>query len=246
MLRYPACCSCSAQVGRECSGRSSLQRRCRDRVNVRILRIRCSEPALAKAPRIAGGKSAGLPRLARGRAPPLTPCRTGMPALRAAVARVPTGMLVSAVMSLRLRCRTWYCSFSRCGSISRSGRGASCRSRLLTRSCRMRRSLQPVMRAILRGPNPCRVSSRAARCREGLVRRGLCRGVRLQVSRVDVVGVRSGPADAGDPVEGLFPGDGFVDAGVAQQVACLAVEEAAHLLGHGDGELGVVGAAAFG
>jgi hypothetical protein len=29
----------------------------------------------------------------------------------------------------------------------------------------------------------------------------------------DVVGVVAGPADAGDPVEGRFPGDGLVDAG---------------------------------
>ena len=69
---------------------------------------------MAKAAQIPGGNAAGPPRLAGGTRL-LIPCRTGMPALRAAAVRVPTGMPVSVAMSLRLRCRTWYCSFSHCG-----------------------------------------------------------------------------------------------------------------------------------
>ena len=68
----------------------------------------------------------------------------------------------------------------------------------------------------------------------------------MQVSGADVAGVGSGPGDAGDPAEGRFPGDGFVDAGVAEQVAGPLVQEAGHRLGQGEGELGVVRAAAPG
>ena len=53
--------------------------------SARIPRIRCSEPALAKAAQIAGGNAAGPPRLAGGWERPLTPCRTGC--LRCGLAR---------------------------------------------------------------------------------------------------------------------------------------------------------------
>ena len=46
--------------------------------------------------------------------------------------------------------------------------------------------------------------------------------------------------------KGEFPGDGLVDAGVAQQEAGSLVQEAGHRLGQGENELGVVLAAAFG
>ena len=45
-----------------------------------------------------GGNAPGPPRPARGWAWPFMPCRTGMPALRAAAARASTGMPVSAAM----------------------------------------------------------------------------------------------------------------------------------------------------
>jgi hypothetical protein len=72
------------------------------------------------------------------------------------------------------------------------------------------------------------------------------RDERVQVAGVDVIGVGAGPVDAGGPVEGRFPGDGFVDAGVVEQEAGSLVEVAGHRLGQGEDEVGVVLAAPFG
>jgi hypothetical protein len=69
---------------------------------------------------------------------------------------------------------------------------------------------------------------------------------RVQVFGPDAVGVGAGPGDAGDPVERGLPGDGLVDAGAGEQGAGLLVQAAGHLLGHREGELGVVAAAALG
>ena len=123
--------------------------------------MRCSAPGRVKAFQTSVGNAPGPPRAARGWARPVMPCRTRMPALRAAAARASTGTPVSAAMSLRLRWRSWYCSRSQCGSMPLSGSGAGWRSPALVRSCLMARSLHPVMRAILRGPYPWLVRSRS-------------------------------------------------------------------------------------
>src|ERR1017187_9304790 len=90
--------------------------------------MRCSACGREKTSQTAGGNAAGPPRLASGWSRPLMPCRTGMPAVRAAAARVLAGMPVPAAMSLRLRLRAWYCSRSQCGSMSLPGGAAGCRS----------------------------------------------------------------------------------------------------------------------
>ena len=94
----------------------------------RSLRMRCSAPGWVKAFQTSAVNAPGPPRAARGWARPLMPCRTRMPALRAAAARASTGTPVSAAMSLRLRWRSWYCSRSQCGSMPPSGGGAGWRS----------------------------------------------------------------------------------------------------------------------
>jgi hypothetical protein len=114
--------------------------------------MRCSAPGWVKAFQASVGNALGPPRAARGWARASMPCRTRMPALRAAAERASTGMPVSAAMSLRLRWRSWYCSRSQCGSMPPPGSGAGWLSPALVRSCLMARSLHPVMRAILRGP----------------------------------------------------------------------------------------------
>ena len=69
----------------------------------RSLRMRCSAPGWLNAFQTSGVNALGPPRAARGWARPVMPCRTRMPALRAAAARVSIGTPVSAAMSLRLR-----------------------------------------------------------------------------------------------------------------------------------------------
>ena len=108
-----------------------------------------------------GGNAPGPPKMARGWGRPLMPCRTRMPACRAAAARASTVVPVSAAMSLRLRWRSWYCPRSQCESMAPSGRRVGWRSPVLVRSCPMVRSLHPVIRAILRGPYPCPARSRS-------------------------------------------------------------------------------------
>jgi hypothetical protein len=61
----------------------------------RSLRMRCSAPGWVKAFQASGVNAPGPPGAASGWARPLMPCRTRMPALRAA-----------AAMSLRLRWRS--------------------------------------------------------------------------------------------------------------------------------------------
>ena len=128
----------------------------------RSLRMRCSAPGWVKTFQTSGENAPGPPRAARGWARPVMPCRTRMPASRAAAARASTGVPVSAAMSLRLRWRSWYCSRSQCGSMcSLPSGGAGWRSPALVRSCLMVRSLHPVMRAILRAPYPWLARSRS-------------------------------------------------------------------------------------
>jgi hypothetical protein len=103
----------------------------------RSLLIRCSAFGRVKAFQTAGGN---VPRLARGWARPLTPCRTGIPAVRAAAARVSAGIPVSAAMSLRLRRCAWYCSRSQRGSMLRFGLCAGSRNPVLARTLRCPRA----------------------------------------------------------------------------------------------------------
>jgi hypothetical protein len=138
----------------------------------------------------------------------------------------------------------------------------------------------PVIRAILRGPNPCSVNARSLSVSGGsgsgaaVLAGSLGAGWRAAVSRACSAVVPSraamtwtgrpermsgcrlpglmspgcGPGQVmpGTQSKGRFPGDGFVDAGVAEQEAGSLVEEAGHRLGQGEDEFGVVLAAAFG
>lgn len=57
--------------------------------------------------------------------------------------------------------------------------------------------------------------------------------------RVDFVGVRAGPGNGTGPVEGRFPGDGFIDTQAPQQGPGLLVQVCGELRGKAEDERGV-------
>ena len=243
--------------------------------------MRCSAPGWVKTFQTSVVNAPGPPRAARGWARPLMPCRTRMPALRAAAARASTGVPVSAAMSLRLRWRSGIARGASAGRRRVPGRGraaepgageelpdgalaasgdagdlAGAVSLLVrSRSCSVPGgsgsagggpgSGRELRRRVACGDQPDVVGGGAEPGGDGAD--GQARAhERVQVSGADVAGVGSGPGDAGDPAEGRFPADWFVDSGVVQQEAGPVVQEAGERLGQGEDELGVVLAVASG
>ncbi|WP_035921749.1 hypothetical protein [Frankia sp. QA3] len=77
--------------------------------------------------------------------------------------------------------------------------------------------------------------------RWGVVRWGGTGLVGPEFPAVHASGVDARPGDAGDPVEGWFPGDGFVDVAAAEDAFGAVVQVGVEWCGEITGEAGVAG-----